>query len=198
MWRESSSRLALHQPGGCCVAGNKARAEARERAGHRCGCQCSRSIIWNLTAAKLTLRVAKLVGFFQRRWQKVAKGTSNGNSPAAGLKQSQASIVIVLFFWKKRHCQQNPNSDIPSCCIRAFWRAWDCKKKIQAFPHLFLSPSQSNSKIKNRYFPFPKSCNPWSRMVFKLPARPQLLGSWQLARWVTPFNGVHLLLLSIR
>lgn len=65
MLKESRSRLALHQPEGCCAAGNKARAEARERAGHRCRCQCSRSIIWNLTAAKLVLRVAKLVGFLK-------------------------------------------------------------------------------------------------------------------------------------
>lgn len=57
MWRESSSRLALHQPEGCWATGNKARAEDRERTSHRCRCQYSRSIIWNLTAAKLALRV---------------------------------------------------------------------------------------------------------------------------------------------
>lgn len=81
---------------GCCAAGNKARAEARARAGHCCRCQCSRNIIWKITAAKLALRVAKLVGFFWKRWQKVAKGTSSGNFPATGVKQSQMSTVIVL------------------------------------------------------------------------------------------------------
>lgn len=83
---------------GSCASGNKARAEARGRAGHWCRCRCSRNIIWKLTAAKLALRVAKLVGFFWKRWQKVAKGTSSGNSLATGLKQSQMSTVIVLVF----------------------------------------------------------------------------------------------------
>lgn len=100
MWKESSSRLAPHQPEGCCATGNKARAEARERAGHRHWSQCSRSIIWNLTAAKLALRVAKLVGCFWRRWQKVAKGTSHGSSPNTGLK-AKPLLWLYWCFWKK-------------------------------------------------------------------------------------------------